>query len=93
MSRNIVVIGEGKTKIVKTNPNDPATVFPEDSEGDNDIDLADYYTLYYQYVGGLALTPGYNADFNADGLIDLADYYGLYYGYQNSPDPSNWYPN
>ncbi len=27
MSRNTVVIGEGKTKIVKTNPNDPATVF------------------------------------------------------------------
>ena len=26
MSRNVVVI-EGKTKIVKTNPNDPATVF------------------------------------------------------------------
>jgi phosphoribosylaminoimidazole-succinocarboxamide synthase len=27
MSQNSVVIGEGKTKIVKTNPNDPATVF------------------------------------------------------------------
>ena len=36
MSRNIVVIGEGKTKIVKTNPNDPATVFlyfKDDSAG------------------------------------------------------------
>jgi subtilisin family serine protease len=60
-------------------------------DGDSDVDIYDYYVLYYQYLGSLPVTTGENADFNADGAIDFYDYYGLYYGYLNNPDPGDWY--
>ncbi len=67
------------------------TVYPTDQAGDNDVDLKDYYTLYYQYQGTKPVTAGYNADFNADGTINVLDYNGLKYGYVNRKNPGNWY--
>ncbi len=67
------------------------TVYPTDKKGDNDVDLKDYYTLYYQYKGSKPVTAGYNADFNGDGIISVFDYNGLKYGYLNQPNPGNWY--
>ncbi len=67
------------------------TVYPTDQNGDNDVDIKDYYTLYYQYQGTKPVTAGYNADFNADGTISVQDYNGLKYGYLNQPNPGNWW--
>ncbi len=67
------------------------TVHPTDQKGDNDVDLKDYYTLYYQYLGSKPVTSGYNADFNSDGTVTLLDYNGIKYGYLNKPNPGNWW--
>lgn len=68
-----------------------AATTPSDPEGDNDVDLIDYFILYYQHHGGLPVTAGCNGDFDGDKDVDFYDYYGMYYGYQNAADPGNWY--
>ncbi len=67
------------------------TVHPTDPGGDNDVDIKDYYTLYYQYQESKPVTAGYNADFNGDGKTDLMDYRGLRYGFEKQSDPGNWW--
>ncbi len=67
------------------------TLTDGDAAGDNDVDLKDYYTLYYQYRGARPVTSGYNADFDGNGVINVHDYYGLYYGYLNHRRPNNWH--
>ncbi len=67
------------------------TVCPTDRKGDNNVDIKDYYTLYYQYQKSKPVTAGFNADFNGDGTVGLLDYNGLKYGYLNRPNPGNWY--
>ncbi len=67
------------------------TVYPTDTGGDNDVDIKDYYTLYYQYQGSKPITASYNADYNSDGTVNVLDYNGLKYGYLNRANPGNWY--
>ncbi len=98
LKSNVVIAGGNVTGLILSlwagdadGDNNFNTVYPTDQNGDNDVDLKDYWTLYYQTLGSKPVTSGYNADFNNDGTVTLLDYNGLKYGYLNKPNPGNWY--
>ncbi len=95
---NVIVAGGDVTGIAFTlwagdadGDNKISSVFPSDPEGDNDLDICDYRTLYYSNRNSLAVTAGRNADFDGDGKADYQDYLGLGYGGRQNRNPGNWY--
>ncbi|MEM7807059.1 MAG: DUF3466 family protein [Planctomycetota bacterium] len=83
------IVGEGERRFTGSSfPNDraylliPAT--PGDTDGDGDVDLADFGTLRSNF--GLDVTGPGNADFDGDGTVTLADFGILRANFGSSSD-------